>query len=159
MKRKLVVRKVRRSEEESRSQGLEFQRLDSLPRRKSEEIRRKDAENRVRMFVKEAGPQDFDESDSPTSSGPSTHVRAESAGRSVQFHKPMPAAKLAPKQPSPGVIEVSFSVNQEDEVIQYEGNGGNQHGQARHVVAEPRRFVLERLPKHTETDFLESASE
>jgi UPF0716 family protein affecting phage T7 exclusion len=158
VKRKLVMRKVQRSEE-GRSQGLEFQRLDSLPRRKSEEIRRKDTENRVRMFVKEAGPRGFEELDSPTSSGPSTHVRAESVGRSVQFHKPMPAAKLAPKQPSPGTIEINFSVNQEDEVIQYEGNGENQHGQARHIAAEPRRFVLERLPKHTETDFLESASE
>jgi hypothetical protein len=86
-------------------------------------------------------------------------VRAESAGRSVQFHRPMPAAKLPPKQPSPGVIEVSFSVEQEDEVIQYERQEENRHAQARQTAAEPRRVVIERLPQHTETDFLESASE
>jgi hypothetical protein len=149
MKRKLIEKKAQRSEETSRSQGLEFQRLDSLPRRESKEIRRKDAESRVRMFVRETGPQGLDESDSPTSSGPSTHIRAESVGHSVQFHKPMPTAKPAPKQPIPGVIEVNFSVKQEDEVIQYERNGGNPHEQARRIVREPRRFVMERLPKPT----------
>src|SRR5207244_407610 len=60
MRRRLIEKRVQRSEETSRSQGLEFQRLDSLPRRGSEEIRRKDAENRVRMFVKETGPPDLD---------------------------------------------------------------------------------------------------
>ena len=161
MKRKIIQKKVQRSEETSRSQGLEFQRLDSLPRRESEEIKRKDAENRVRMFVKETGPQEFDESDSPTSSGPSTstHVRAESVAPTVRFHKPKPAARGNTKQPSPGVIEVRTSVQQEDEVIQYERNQEYQHAQRREIAAEPRRFVMERLPKDRETDFLESASE
>lgn len=154
MKRRIIEKRVQRNEEAGRSQGLEFQRLDSLPRRASEEIRQKDAESRVRMFVKETEPQDFNESDSPTSSGPSTHARAQSVGRSVQFHRPMPAAL---KQPSPGVIEVSFSVEQEDEVIQYERQ--DQHALKRQDAVEPHRFVMERLPRHTQTDFLESASE
>ncbi|KAN0108479.1 hypothetical protein V8E51_008221 [Hyaloscypha variabilis] len=158
MKKRIIQKRVQRSEETSRSQGLEFQRLDSLPHRESEEIKRKDVENRVRMFVKETGPQEYDGSDSPTSSsGPSTqtHVRAESVAPTVHFHKSRPV----PKQPSPGVIEVRTSVQQEDEVIQYERNQESQHGQPRQIVAEPRRFVMERLPKNTETDFLESASE
>jgi hypothetical protein len=66
---------------------------------------------------------------------------------------------LPPKQPSLGVIEVSFSVEQEGEVIQYERQEGNQHAHAQQTAAEPRRSVMERLPQHTETDFLESASE
>jgi len=102
---------VQRSEEANRGQGLEFQRLDSLQGRQSEEIKRKEAENRVRMFVRETGT--------------STHVQAGS--RQVQFQRPMPAATLAPKQPSSGVIEVSVSVEQEDEVIQYERNKGINH--------------------------------
>lgn len=61
MKRKLIETRVQRSEEASRGQGLEFQRLDSQGRQ-SEEIKRKDAENRVRMFVRETGTEDFDES-------------------------------------------------------------------------------------------------
>jgi hypothetical protein len=52
MKRKLIEKKAQRTEEANRSQGLEFQRLDSLPQRESEEVRIKDTENRVRMFVK-----------------------------------------------------------------------------------------------------------
>jgi hypothetical protein len=158
MKKRIIQKRVQRSEETNRSQGLEFQRLDSLPHRESEEIKRKDVENRVRMFVKETGPQDYDGSDSPTSSsGPSTqtHVRAESVAPTVHFQKSRPV----PKQPSPGVIEVRTSVQQEDEVIKYERNQESQHGQPRQITAEPRRFVMERLPKNTETDFLESASE
>ena len=161
MKQKLIKKKVQRSEETSRTQGLEFQRLDSLPRRESEEIKRKDAENRVRMFVKETGTREFDESDSPRSSGPSTstHVRAESVAPTVHFHKPRPATSVATKQPSPGVIEVRTSVQQEDEVIQYERDQEYHHAQTRQIAAGPRRFVMERVPKDRQTDFLESASE
>jgi len=161
IKRKFIAKKVQRNEEGSRSQGLEFQRLDSLPRRESEEIRRKDAEDRVRMFVKETGPRDRDYSISPVeSSEPSTRTRGESVGRqSVQFHRPLPQARTASKQPPAGVIEVSFSVKQEDQVIQYERDEGNQQGHARQISAEPRRFVMESLPQQTQRDFLESASE
>jgi hypothetical protein len=127
IKRKLIEKKVQRSEEAN--QGLEFQRLDSLQGRQSEEIKRKEAENRVRMFVRETGTEDFDESEPSTSSRPSTHVQAGS--RQVQFQRPMPADTLAPKQPSSGVVEVSVSVEQEDEVIQYERNKGINHPPSR----------------------------
>jgi hypothetical protein len=129
IKRKLIEKKVQRSEEANRGQGLEFQRLDSLQGRQSEEVKRKEAENRVRMFVRETGTEDFDESEPSTSSRPSTHVQAGS--RQVQFQRPMPADTLAPKQPSSGVVEVSVSVEQEDEVIQYERNKGINHPPSR----------------------------
>jgi hypothetical protein len=128
MSRKLIETRVQRSEEASRGQGLEFQRLDSQGRQ-SEEIKRKDAENRVRMFVRETETADLDESEPSTSSGPSTHVQA--GIRQVQFNRPLPAVPLAPKQPSSGFIEVSTSVKQEDEVIQYESKKGIKHAQSR----------------------------
>lgn len=128
MSRKLIETRVQRSEEASRGQGLEFQRLDSQGRQ-SEEIKRKDAENRVRMFVRETGTADLDKSEPSTSSGPSTHVQA--GIRQVQFNRPLPAVPLAPKQPSSGFIEVSTSVKQEDEVIQYESKKGIKHAQSR----------------------------
>jgi hypothetical protein len=155
VKRKIIQKKTQRSEEARRNQGLEFQRLDSRPRRESQEIKRKDAENRVRMFVKETGPHDFDASDSPiASSGPSTISRAESVGR-----RPMGASRIASKQPSPGVVEISFSIEQQDEVIQLERSEGNQHVHGRQIAAEPSRFVMDHPPQHTQADFLESASE
>jgi hypothetical protein len=124
--RRKLLENVQRSEEASRGQGLEFQRLDSLQGRQSEEMKRKDAENRVRMFVRETGTADLDELEPSTSSGPSTHVQA--GNRQVQFNRPMPAAKPAP---SSGVVEVTASVEQEDEVIQYERNKGIKHAQPR----------------------------
>jgi hypothetical protein len=155
IKRKVIEKKVRRTEEASRSQGLEFQRLDSLPRHQSQEIRQKDTENRVRMFVKETGPQDSDGSNSPVaSSGPSTHSRAESVGR-----KPMAAGRAASKQLSSAVVEVTFSIEQEEEVIQYERDEENQYINPPQNAAEPRRFVMERPPQRTQTDFQESVSD
>jgi hypothetical protein len=161
IKRKFFEKQAQRNEEGSRSQNLEFQRLDSLPRRESEEIQRKDAEDRVRMFVQETGPRGRDDSISLVeSSGPSTRMRGESMGRpSVQFHRPLPSARAASKQPPAGVIEFNFSVEQEDRVIKYITYKGNQQGHSRQISAEPRRFVMERLPQQTQTDFLESASE
>jgi hypothetical protein len=155
------IKKVQRSEKAARSQSLEFQRLDSLPGREPEQIRRKDAEERVRMFVEETGPRDVDDLISPAeSSETSTRTRAESVGRrSVQFHRPLPSARTASKQPAAGVIEVSFSVEQEDQVIRYEREEGIQHTHARQSSVEPRRFVMERLPQHIHTDFLESDSD
>ena len=146
MKRKIIEKRVQRNEEAGRSHGLEFQRLDSLPRRESEEIRRKDAEDRVRMFVQETRPRDRDDSISLVESSEAlTRTRGESVGRrSVQFHRPLPSARTASKQLPAGVFEVSFSAEQ---------------GHARQISAEPRRFFMERLPQQTETDFLESASE
>ncbi len=129
MKRKLIEKRVQRSEEANRDQGLEFRRLDSLPGRPSEEIKRKEAENRVRMFVRETGTEEFDESEPSTSSRPSTHLQA--GNRQVQFNRPMPAATLAPKQPSSGDVEVGISVEQEDKVIQYERNKATKHAQSR----------------------------
>jgi len=158
IKRKIIEKKVQRNEEASRSQGLDFQRLESLSCRESEEISRKDAEDRVRMFLKEAGPRDYDDSFSPAE--PSTRTGGESVGRrSVQFHRQLPPAGTTSKQPAADLIEVRFSVENEDQVTQYERYEGNQLGHSRQTSTEPRRFVMERLPQQTQADFLESASE
>lgn len=146
LKRKLAEKKRQRSEEASRPQELEFERLNSLPRRQSSEIKRKEAETRVRMFSypKESSSDCSNSPVETSASGPSTLVRSESQ-----------KVRNGPKQPTPGVIEVTYSVEQEDEVIQY-GNG--RAAQSRRHAAEPRRFVPAR-PQHVDEDFLESASE
>ncbi len=123
LKRKIILKKAERDREVGGSQGREFQRLDSLPRRESQEIRRNYPENRVQMFVNETGPEHSDGSGAPiTRSGPLIYSRAESVS-----HKSMPPTRTALKQPSSGVVEISFSIDQQDEVIPYMRREGNQH--------------------------------
>jgi hypothetical protein len=150
MKRKFLEKKIQRDEESSRSQGLEFQRLPSLPNPRSE-FQGQEVEDRVRMFVRESRSPGAPSS-STDSSGPSARSKTGSEARILQFHKPLPPKTN--KEAISGITEVGLSF--ENELAQYE------RLEAEHMqkdAAESRRFVMERLPQHQQVNFLEDSSD
>jgi hypothetical protein len=152
IKTKCLEKKIQIDEELSRSQGLEFERLPSLPNTRSEAFLGKEVEDRVRMFICEyrsAAPGSS--TDSP---GPSTSVRAMagSESRALQFHKPLPPK--GSEEPTSSVVEVKLSF--ENEHAQYERL---QAEHRRQDAREPSRFVMERLPQHRHVDFLDDSSD
>jgi hypothetical protein len=151
MKRKLLEKKIQRDEESSRSQGLEFERLPSLPNTRSEAFQGKEVEDRIRMFVRESrfpGAPSF----STDSSGPSARSKTGSEPRILQFHKPLPPKTS--KEDTSRVTEVGLSF--ENELAQYERLEA-EHRQK--DATESRRFVMERLPQHWQVNFLEDSSD
>jgi hypothetical protein len=151
MKRKFLEKKIQRDEESSRSQGLEFERLPSLPNMRSEASQGKEVEDRVRMFVRESRSPRAPDS-STVSSGPSARSKTATESRVLQFHKPLPPKTS--KEATSGVLEVGLSY--ENERAQYERLEA-EHRQK--DATESRRFVTERLPQHRQVDFLEDSSD
>jgi hypothetical protein len=151
LKRKLIEKKIQRDEESSRSQGLEFERLPSLPNTRSEALQGKEVEDRVRMFVRGSrspGASDF----STDSSGPSARSKTGSEPRTLQFHKPL--TPKTSKETTSRIIEAGLSFK--NERAQFERLEA-EHRQK--DATESRRFVTERLPQHRQVDFLEDSSD
>lgn len=115
---------------------MEFERLPSLKTTPSEEERKigKEAENRIRMFSREIHNGGSDDSSRESYL---EVAKSESAGRVLQFHKPLPrtmdmGGELV--QEGSSVAGLSMAVSERDEVIQYESERDGS-----------RRFVMERL--------------
>jgi hypothetical protein len=148
---KLLLKKHQREEEEGNTQGLEFQRLPSIPNQPAEQesARAKELENRVRMFGRESGTS-FG-SGEKVGSSTSNPERDNGSGKIQRFHRPSPSidnCTKSSKAPTSGVIEVGLRLDIEDEVIQYE----------QEPERDTRKLFMKRLPQERR-DFIEDSSD
>jgi len=142
---RILLARRQGEEEGTNAEGIEFQRLPSLSNQPEDKevARGRELEKRVRMFAKESGTT-FASHDP---SGPSSP-------RTQNFHRPFPSVDRSSngsKRATSEVIAVGFSVDVEDQVIQYEQEPGSM------IQEKPRRFVRDRLPH--QQDFLEDSSD
>jgi hypothetical protein len=152
LKRKFIEKKIQRDEESSRSQGLEFERLPSLPYTRSEAFQGKEVEDRVRMFVRKSRSPGAPGSSTDSSGPSSARTKAGSEPRILQFHKPL--TPKTNKETTSRVTEVGLSF--ENERAEFERLEA-EHRQK--DATESRIFIMERLPQHRQMDFLEDSSD
>lgn len=159
VRRRIYERRIRISEEGDNSGGLEFERLPSLPNRKSED-NAINAERRVRLFVTSMPKEPEAQGALPpiiTEPESLSNTRAPITARNVDFYNPrfvgtsasVPLSKTNGPRLTSAVVPAGLPVkeNEEDAMVQY-GPVDEERGHGGDEGTGGSRFVSEQLPKN-----------